>query len=80
MIAAMDLTLLKDDKGFFPNYALTPVVRKETLDANPDLKDILESLSAKLDDATMQRLNGQVDVDKKSIEEVAAGFLKDSGF
>lgn len=79
LIAAMDLKLLKDDKGFFPNYALTPVVRKEVLDANPDLRETLESLSAKLDDATMQRLNGQVDVDKKPIEVVSANFLKESG-
>ena len=79
LIAAMDLKVLADDKGFFPNYALTPVVRKEVLDANPDLKDILESLSAKLDDATMQRLNGEVDVEKKTVEEVAAKFLADSG-
>lgn len=79
LIAAMDLTLLEDDKGFFPNYALTPVVRKETLDANPELKETLESLSAKLDDATMQRLNGEVEVDGKSVEEVATNFLKESG-
>ena len=78
-IAAMGLALLKDDKGFFPNYALTPVVRKETLDANPELKDVLESLSAKLDDGTMQRLNSQVDVEKNSIEKVATDFLKESG-
>ncbi|WP_137391524.1 glycine betaine ABC transporter substrate-binding protein [Rhodoligotrophos defluvii] len=78
-IAAMDLVLLKDDRGFFPNYALAPVVRKETLDAHPDLKETLESLSTKLDDATMQRLNGQVDVEKKSVEEVARNYLKQAG-
>ncbi len=78
-IAAMDLTLLKDDKHFFPDYALVPVIRKDTLDAHPDLKDILESLSTKLDDATMQRLNGEVDVENKSIEEVAAGYLAAEG-
>lgn len=76
LVAAMHLKVLKDDKGFFPNYAMTPVVRKEVLDAHPDLKNILESLSAKLDDATMQHLNGEVDVDKKTVEEVAADFLK----
>jgi Periplasmic glycine betaine/choline-binding (lipo)protein of an ABC-type transport system (osmoprotectant binding protein) len=27
--------VLKDDKGFFPSYAVTPVVRKDTLEANP---------------------------------------------
>jgi osmoprotectant transport system substrate-binding protein len=78
-IAAMNLGVLEDDKNFFPNYALVPVVRKETLDANPELKDTLESLSTKLDDATMQRLNGQVDVEKKSVEEVAKNYLTEAG-
>lgn len=78
-IAANDLVILKDDKNFFPNYALVPVVRKETLNANPDVKEILESLSAKLDDPTMQRLNGEVDVNKKSIESVATAYLKEAG-
>lgn len=78
LIAAMDLTLLEDDKGFFPNYALTPVVRKEVLEAHPDLQGILEALSAKLDDAVMQRLNSAVDVDRKSVEQVAAEFLKEN--
>ncbi len=75
-VPAFDFVILKDDKGFFPSYALTPVVRKETLDKNPKLAEILNDLSAKLDDATMARLNASVDVDKKSVEEVAAGFLK----
>jgi osmoprotectant transport system substrate-binding protein len=75
-IPAFDFVVLNDDKGFFPSYALTPVVRKETLDKNPKLADILNGLSAKLDDATMAKLNAAVDVDKKTVEEVAAGFLK----
>ena len=75
-IPAFDFVVLRDDKDFFPSYALTPVVRKETLDKNPKLAEILNSLSAKLDDATMAKLNASVDVDKKSIEEVATGFLK----
>lgn len=78
-IAAMDLMLLEDDRNFFPNYALVPVVRRDSLEAHPDLKDILETLSQRLDDATMQRLNGEVDVEKKSIEAVAAAYLKDQG-
>ncbi|WP_454685372.1 glycine betaine ABC transporter substrate-binding protein [Ancylobacter moscoviensis] len=75
LIAAMDLTVLSDDKGFFPNYALTPVVRKQVLDAHPDLKPTLEAVSSRLDDAVMQKLNGEVEVEKKSVEQVAAGFL-----
>ncbi|WP_406857795.1 glycine betaine ABC transporter substrate-binding protein [Alsobacter sp. KACC 23698] len=76
-VPAFNFVILTDDKGYFPTYAMTPVVRKETLDKNPKLAEILNALSAKLDDATMARLNASVDVDKKSVEEVASGFLKD---
>ncbi len=78
-IPAFNFVVLKDDKGFFPAYALTPVVRKQILDANPKLADILNALSAKLDDSTMARLNASVDVDKKTVEEVAQTFLKAQG-
>ena len=78
-IPAFDFVVLTDDKGFFPSYSLTPVVRKETLDKNPKLADILNGLSAKLDDATMAKLNATVDVEKKTIEEVASTFLKSQG-
>ena len=78
-IPAFHFVMLKDDKNFFPNYALTPVVRKQVLDANPKLADLLNALSAKLDDATMARLNASVDVDKKTVEDVAKTFLKEQG-
>ena len=74
-VPAFNFVVLKDDKGFFPNYALTPVVRKQVLDANPKLAEYLNALSAKLDDATMARLNASVDVDKKTVEDVAKEFL-----
>ena len=75
-VPAFDFVILADTKGYFPTYAMTPVIRKETLDKNPRLAELLNGLSAKLDDATMARLNASVDVDKKTVEEVAAGFLK----
>jgi osmoprotectant transport system substrate-binding protein len=78
-IEAMHLVLLKDDKNFFPNYALAPVIRKATLQAHPDLKVALELLSSKLNDATMRHLNGEVDVKKMSVPDVARSFLKENG-
>jgi osmoprotectant transport system substrate-binding protein len=74
-VPAFDFVILTDDKGFFPSYALTPVVRKETLDKNPKIAEALNSLSSKLDDAVMARLNASVDVDKKTVEDVAKEFL-----
>ena len=78
-IAAFDFMVLQDDKGFFPAYALAPVIRKAVLDAHPDLADSLNAVSAKLDDATMQALNARVDVNKETIEAVAESFLKEQG-
>jgi osmoprotectant transport system substrate-binding protein len=78
-IPAFNFVVLKDDKGYFPSYALTPVVRKQWLDANPKAADALNALSAKLDEATMAKLNASVDVDKKTVEAVAQGFLKEQG-
>jgi osmoprotectant transport system substrate-binding protein len=78
-IAAFDFRVLEDDKGFFPNYAIAPVVRTQTLEANPGLAGPLNALSAEIDDATMQMLNAEIDVDKKTIEDVASTFLSDHG-
>jgi len=78
-IPAFDFVVLKDTKNYFPAYAITPTVRKETLDANPDLADHLNTLSGLFDDATMSALNAEVDVEKKSVTEVAQNFLKAKG-
>ncbi len=74
-VPAFNFVILTDDKGHFANYALVPVARTDTLKANPKLADQLNALSALLSDSVMARLNASVDVDKKSVEEVAKGFL-----
>ena len=78
-IPAFNFSVLKDTKNYFPAYAITPTVRKETLDANPDLAGQLNTLSGLFDDATMSALNAQVDVEKRSVTEVAKEFLKTKG-
>ncbi len=78
-IPAFDFVTLEDDKGYFPAYALAPVVRDEVLEANPKIGELLNELSSKLDDSTMATLNARVDVDKETIEAVAESFLKEQG-
>jgi osmoprotectant transport system substrate-binding protein len=78
-IKAFSFRVLGDDKGFFPNYALAPVVRTKTLKANPKLAEPLNALSAKLSDDVLQKLNAEVDVEKKPVEAVATAFLKSAG-
>ncbi|WP_342150349.1 glycine betaine ABC transporter substrate-binding protein [Methylorubrum sp. SB2] len=78
-ISGYDLKILRDDKEFFFNYFLAPVVKTETAQAHPALVEALEALASKLDGATMTRLNAAVDVERRLIRDVAAAFLKDSG-
>ncbi|MGM0983753.1 MAG: glycine betaine ABC transporter substrate-binding protein [Pseudomonadota bacterium] len=77
-IPAFDFRVLEDDQGYFPAYALTPVVRQETLEENPELAEQMNDLSALLDDATMAELNAQVDVERENIEDVAQSFLEEN--
>lgn len=78
-IPAFNFYVLEDDQGFFPAYALTPVVREETLEANPELADQMNRLSGLLNDDTMAELNARVDVERETIEDVAESFLKENG-
>ena len=78
-IAGFGFRVLEDDQGFFPAYSICPVVRTETLEANDGIRAPLESLSAALDDDTMQALNARVDVDRESVEDVATAFLSEQG-
>ena len=79
MIAALKLKRLKDDKTLWPPYFVVPVVRKAALDANPKVGEVLNRVSALLDEASMAALNFEVDGDKQEPRDVAHNFLKAKG-
>lgn len=78
-IIADKLVMLQDDKQAFPVYNACPVVRKQIVDAYPNLPADLKKLSVLLDTVTITELNRQADIEKKSIEEVSTTFLKSKG-
>ncbi|MFS8855037.1 quaternary ammonium transporter [Synechococcus sp. H60.3] len=78
-IAAFDLVVLKDDKQLFPPYQVAPVVRKDTLEANPGIATALNALAPLLTDEVMQRLNYEVSGKRKEPAEVARSFLVEAG-
>ncbi|SDW57801.1 osmoprotectant transport system substrate-binding protein [Alicyclobacillus hesperidum] len=73
------LTVLQDNRHFFPPYYAVPIIRDSTLKAHPELRGILNKLAGTLDDSQMQQLNAEVDVDKKSPSEVAKDWLTAKG-
>jgi osmoprotectant transport system substrate-binding protein len=73
--------LLEDDKGMFPPYNSTLVVRNDVLSkAGPDFDKVVAEVSKGLTDEVMQELNARVDLDKKTPEVVAGEYLKEAGF
>lgn len=78
-IQAFNFMTLADDKNYFPNYALTPVIRADLLAQHPELEVLLNKLSSLIDDDIMRDLNARVDVLRMSIEETATAFLASIG-
>ncbi len=79
MISALKLKRLKDDKNLWPPYFVVPVVRRDALDANSKLAEVLNRVSATLDEAAMAEMNYQVDGQKMEPRDVAREFLKRKG-
>lgn len=79
MISAMKLKRLRDDKNLWPPYYVVPVIRGEVLAANPKIGEVLNKVSALLDEPTMALMNYQVDGDKMEPKDVAHDFLKAKG-
>ncbi|GAA1593141.1 glycine betaine ABC transporter substrate-binding protein [Actinoplanes couchii] len=80
-IKALNLTVLEDDKAFFPLYNAAPVFRSEYYDANQAaLKEIFDPIAAALTQDVMTELNKQVSVDGARPEQVAKQWLKDQSF
>jgi len=77
-IKEFNLQTLEDDLQFFPPYDASPVLRKDTLEKYPELEAIVAKLIGKIDATTMTELNYEVDVNKRSPQEVAIEFLKNN--
>ncbi|MFC6293982.1 osmoprotectant ABC transporter substrate-binding protein [Lactiplantibacillus daoliensis] len=79
-IKSYDLTILKDDRHFFPPYNASAVATNKILAAHPKLKPILSRLNGKIDLKTMQSLNYQVDNNLVEPEVVAKQFLEKNNY
>ncbi len=74
-----DLTLLEDDRDFFPKYYGVLVARAELVRRYPGSWAALRQLDGQLDEQTMIGLNAGVDNKLRSVEETARTFLRARG-
>jgi len=74
-----DLVVLEDDKHAFVTYYCGPLIRDDIIAEHPEFKMELEKLAGKIDEAKMRQLNAKVDIEGKTLTEVADEFLIDAG-
>lgn len=78
-LAASPLTVLQDDKHFYPNYHAATVVRQATLQKHPQLRAALLKMEGLISNEDMAAMNHAVESDKRNEREVAAEFLRRKG-
>ena len=78
-IPALDLTVLEDDRAFFPAYNVAPVVLTETLEQHPGIAEVFAQITPLLTDDVLQQLNARVDVDGEDPADVALDWLVSEG-
>lgn len=76
LLKKYDLTVLKDDKHFFPPYYAIPVIRSEALKKYPEIAPLVEEVGELINDDVMIELNYEVDELKKDPKDVALEFLQ----
>lgn len=79
-IAGLHLTVLQDDKKFFPQYNAAPTVRTDFLAAHPQLRQVLAPISAAIDNQQMIQLCEKVDVEGQDAGKVAHDWMVSKGF
>ncbi len=76
-IKANDFVVLEDDKNLQNAENITPQIRKDLLDSR--IEQILNSISAKLNNSNITELNAMVELQHREPADVAKQFLQENG-
>jgi osmoprotectant transport system substrate-binding protein len=76
LLSARDLVVLEDDKHYFPPYQAVPIVRSDTLQRYPDVRNAIGELAGKITDDDMRKMNYEVAAQHHDISDVAREFLQ----
>jgi osmoprotectant transport system substrate-binding protein len=79
-LKALGLTVLEDDKSYFPLYNGVAVTRADFDKEHPEMLKVLEPLAADLTTEVMGELNKQISADGLPADKIAEDFLKEKGY
>ena len=75
----LGLVILEDDKDLQNAENLVPMVNSDFIDANPDVADLLDEMSAGLSTEDLATMIGKVDLERQLPEDVAREYLTEEG-
>ncbi len=75
LIEALSLTMLEDDRQYFPPYDAVPVVHAPTLLRHPEIGAAIARLSGRVTAEAMRRMNYAVDARRQDPAAVVSEFL-----
>ena len=77
-LSVSDVTVLEDDKNFYPSYLCGNVIRSEVLEEHPELAEIFNKITGVISDKDMAQMNYAVESKGKEPREVAKTFLRNA--
>ncbi len=75
-LVGTEYTVLKDDLGAWVPYYIIPVIRDDTLKANPEAEKVINKVTATFTTDNVIAMNAAVDVDGKEYEDVAKEYFE----
>src|SRR4030095_11043648 len=75
LIRALNLTMLRDNRGYFPPYYAVPIVRSAVLLARPELREAFNELAGRISEDDMRTMNAAVDVEHRDVAAAVRDFL-----
>jgi osmoprotectant transport system substrate-binding protein len=79
MLSILPITVLNDDRHYFPPYECALVVREAAERQFPALRPALMELSGRITSETMRHLNYELDGKHRPAREIARNFLRSAG-
>lgn len=79
-IRDLNLVNLEDTLDFFPSYNAALAMTEDTYNNHPEIQELLKPLTDMLDSEIMRELNYQVDIEERSVDDVAREYLEENGF
>lgn len=78
-IESLHMVALEDDRRYFPPYEAVPLVRRDTLEKHPEVRDAIGALAGKISVVEMRAMNYAVDGEHRDPADVVRAFRQSKG-